>query len=204
MRGNPQEADDTRDLTFDEVALNIPDADIVDDQGNPLHPTLATNILMNAEVLIPQGEEWRLAKVIRMSVDSDGKVGGNYNDLPILNTFLYDVQFTDCAIKPYFANLTAENILMQVNSDGYHCQLLDGIQNHSEDKLTVEKKDRWIVPKLGGRSMRQTTVGWKFHVKWKDGTVTWVSLKDLKESNPIEVAEYATAHGIQDEPAFAW
>ena len=27
---------------------------------------------------------------------------------------------------------------------------------------------------------------------------------DMKESYPIEVAEYATALGIQDEPAFAW
>ena len=32
MRGEPQEADDTCDLTFDEVANNIPEADIVDDQ----------------------------------------------------------------------------------------------------------------------------------------------------------------------------
>ena len=41
-------------------------------------------------------------------------------------------------------------------------------------------------------------------MKWKDGTVTWIYLKDLKESNPIEVAEYVTARGIQDEPDFVW
>ena len=29
-------------------------------------------------------------------------------------------------------------------------------------------------------------------------------LKDLKESNPVGVAEYVTARGIQDESAFAW
>jgi hypothetical protein len=29
-------------------------------------------------------------------------------------------------------------------------------------------------------------------------------MADLKESNPIDVAEYAVAHGIHDEPAFAW
>ena len=52
--------------------------------------------------------------------------------------------------------------------------------------------------------MRKTTVSWKFNIKWRDGTTTWVSLKDLKESNPIEVAEYFTAREIQDEPAFAW
>ena len=51
--------------------------------------------------------------------------------------------------------------------------------------------------------MRKTTVGWKFNMNWRDGTTTWVSLKNLKDSNTIEVAEYVTAHDIQDKPAFA-
>ena len=29
-------------------------------------------------------------------------------------------------------------------------------------------------------------------------------MKDLKESNPIEVSEYAVANKIDHEPAFAW
>jgi hypothetical protein len=29
-------------------------------------------------------------------------------------------------------------------------------------------------------------------------------LKDLKESNPVEIAEYVQLHGLSDEPAFAW
>ena len=52
--------------------------------------------------------------------------------------------------------------------------------------------------------MRKTTVGRKFNIKWRDGTTKWVSLKDLKESNPIEVAEYVTARNIQEEHALAW
>ena len=31
-----------------------------------------------------------------------------------------------------------------------------------------------------------------------------MKLKDIKDSNPVEVAEYAVANRIQDEPAFAW
>jgi hypothetical protein len=31
-----------------------------------------------------------------------------------------------------------------------------------------------------------------------------VDLKDLKESNPVEVAEYAVAHKLVSEPAFKW
>jgi hypothetical protein len=41
-------------------------------------------------------------------------------------------------------------------------------------------------------------------VQWKDETTTWVPLKDLKESNPIEVAQYAVDNKIESEPAFAW
>ena len=37
-----------------------------------------------------------------------------------------------------------------------------------------------------------------------DGNKVWVPLKDLKESNPIEVAEFAKARRIDKEPAFTW
>ena len=77
-------------------------------------------MLMNSEVLLPQKDDKRLAKVIKRSVDSDGKVIGNYNELPVLNTMLYDVQFPDGSIKPYSANLIAENILIQEDSDRLH------------------------------------------------------------------------------------
>ena len=42
-------------------------------------------------------------------------------------------------------------------------------------------------------------------VKWHDGTAIWVPLNALKESHPVEVAEYAvTSNQIAEEPAFAW
>ena len=126
--------------------------------------------------------------MIKRSVDSDGKVIGNYNELPVLNTMLYDVQFPDGSIKPYSANLINENILMQADSYGLHHQIIEGILDHSKDKRAIEKKDKYFVTKHGRRFMRQITVGWKFNIKWRDGNTTWVSFKDLKGSNPIEVA----------------
>ena len=95
----------------------------------------------------------------------------------------------ELCIKPYSANIIAENILNSVDSDGYHSQFLEGILDHSVGSNAVAKKDMWTKTK-SGRRKRETTVGWKFHVKWKDGTTTWVPLKDLKESNPIEISEY--------------
>ena len=50
--------------------------------------------------------------------------------------------------------------------------------------------------------MQQATVSWKLLVKWGDGSKQWIKLKILKESNSVQVAEYAIAHGIGVEPDF--
>jgi hypothetical protein len=41
-------------------------------------------------------------------------------------------------------------------------------------------------------------------VQWKDGSTSWLPLKALKNSFPVEMAEYAVANKISLEPAFAW
>ena len=41
-------------------------------------------------------------------------------------------------------------------------------------------------------------------VEWKDNSFYWVPLKNLKQSNPVDLSEYAVANGISDEPAFNW
>ena len=57
---------------------------------------------------------------------------------------------------------------------------------------------------LRGPSEGKTTKGWDLCVKLSDGSTMWVPLKDLKEANPIETAEYARAVGLEDQPAFSW
>jgi hypothetical protein len=41
-------------------------------------------------------------------------------------------------------------------------------------------------------------------VEWCHESTSWVPLKDLKVSNPVEVAEYAVSHNLTQEPAFSW
>ncbi len=64
--------------------------------------------------------------------------------------------------------------------------------------------DKYITTKTGMRRLCQTTVGWKFLVEWANSSRQWIDLKLLKESIPVQVAEYVTARNIADEPAFAW
>jgi hypothetical protein len=80
---------------------------------------------------------------------------------------------------------------------------LDEIINHRSDDKAVPMKDKY-VPGTNNRSLRQTTAGWYLQIRWKDGSTSWEPLRNIKESNPIEVAEYAAANQLLNVPAFAW
>ena len=49
-----------------------------------------------------------------------------------------------------------------------------------------------------------TTKGWDLKILWNDGTESWIPLELAKDSNPIEVAEYAISRNLEEYPAFAW
>ena len=46
--------------------------------------------------------------------------------------------------------------------------------------------------------------GCELLIEWEDGSTNWVTLKDIKESYPVEVAKFALATHISIEPAFTW
>jgi hypothetical protein len=81
--------------------------------------------------------------------------------------------------------------------------LMEGITDHRTDGHAVDPAERYI--KHGSnKKVRQTTKSWNLCVKWKDGTTSWERLADLKESNPVEVAEYAATKSLLNTPAFIW
>jgi hypothetical protein len=69
---------------------------------------------------------------------------------------------------------------------------------------TKELKKENMYLNASKRKPRRRTKGWELLVLWKDGTMTWEPLKDLKESNPVQVAKYSVINQISEEPAFAW
>ena len=96
-------------------------------------------------------------------------------------------------------------MLTQVDSDGFTMTMMEGIIDHKIDTdVAVSKDDACVVTRRGRKRPRITTSGWKLLVRWKDGSESWIHLKDLKESHPVELADYAKARGIDDEPAFKW
>ena len=78
------------------------------------------------------------------------------------------------------------------------------LQDIRKNVDAVEKENGWAKTKTGMKRRVITTKGWDLHVRWETGNTFYIALKDIKEGNPIEVAEYAMANNLENEPAFAW
>ena len=128
---------------------------------------------------------------------------GCYHKNPILNTLVYDVDFPDGEVKEYSANVIPENLLSQVDDEGFLMTLFDSILEYTKDDSAIEKKDLYFKTRSGKKRMKKTTCGWKFLGLWKNGSETWVLLKDMKESHLIKIDEFAKSRGIDQKPAFA-
>ena len=117
---------------------------------------------------------------------------------------VYDCMFPDGTMKVYVANIIAGNIYDNVEHDGYTTALPCTIVDHKCSGDAVWMEYKYFMMKLGTRWLCQSTIGWRLLIEWTDGTRQWMDLKLLNESNPVQVAEYAVACGIADEPAYAW
>jgi len=60
--------------------------------------------------------------------------------------------------------------------------------------MAIEKADAFVTMRNGVKRRRQTTQGWQLLCQWKDGSTNWVALKDMKNSYPVQVAEYVKAN----------
>ena len=157
---------------------------------------------VGAKVQLSKGNRVVTGTVKRRKTNN-GLVVGKANSNPILDTRTYGVEFPDGSHAEYSANIIAQNMYSQCDTEGNLYLLLKSIVGHKKDDIAVSRDDMYIQHGTN-KHLQKTTKGWKLCVKWKDGTTTWANLADLKESYPAEVAEYAIAQCIHDEPAFLW
>ena len=186
---------DRYDDDFEGTRDQVPDIDDVTPEDEDYY--------IGAEVNLPFKGTMRAGKVKRRARDNEGELTGTSNSNPILDTRQYQVEFPDGDVAEYSANLIAENMFAQCDPEGNQHLLMDAIVDHKADDKAVKFADRFVIVK-GKRYHRKTTVGWKLCIRWKDGSTSWERLADLKESYPVEVAEYAVAQDIDKEPAYSW
>jgi hypothetical protein len=85
------------------------------------------------------------AKVCGRKCHSDGgTLLGKAQPNPILDTRTYEVEFADGQKTELAANVIAENMFAQCDSEGNQYPLLAGIVDHKRDSSAVEKKDMYI------------------------------------------------------------
>ena len=199
--------DDKLDL-FEEQYLglpNTPEIDEVVDNTDRRKQADTYDQFIGAEVALPDTTgRTAMARVMKRVKDNDGNAIGVQTDNILTNTSLYEVEFPDGHTEELQYNIIAENMMSQVDSEGHHWQLLSEISDHRSNHLAITEKNGFIRSHNGNLHPKKTTIGWDIEVEWKDGSVSWVPLKDLKVSNPIELAEYAIANNIDEEPAFKW
>ena len=160
---------------------------------------------LNMELAIDRGgENPEFARVTKRLKDKNGLPIGTANDNPILDTRMYEVEYHDGHRQALSANIIAQNMFAQVDGNGHRQLLMDSIIDTRTDGSQVLRGDEFVQSSNGVKRRRETTKGWEVLVQWKDGSTTWSKLKDVKDSYPVELAEYAVQNGIQDEPAFAW
>jgi hypothetical protein len=128
--------------------------------------------ILHSAVSLQLGENMTVGKVTKRAIGPSGTVAGTYDEKPCLNTMIYEVEFPDGQSKAYAANVFAENMLTQVDSDGFSRTMMEAIVDYLKDEaVAVPKTDKYLTTTSGQKRMRKTTVGWKLLVKWADAGV---------------------------------
>lgn len=144
------------------------------------------------------------ARVVERARDENGMPLGTGDENPLLDMRQYVIEYIDGISEVLTANTIAENILSQVDDNGYHSRELDEILDYRVGDDAVPKHEGWITTRTGTKRRVITTKGWEVLVQWKDGSSDWIALKDLKNTYPVELAEFAVRRNVHEMPAFAY
>jgi hypothetical protein len=136
--------------------------------------------------------------------DSLGNLIGESNQNPILDSRIFKVEYPDGHLEEYSTNVIAESLYANADDDGFSTGIFDTIIDYRSDDTAVKPEDGFVKTVSGQSRAVITTKGWDLHVQWKDGSSDWIPLSQIKESNPIDVAEFAISRNIHKLPAFRW
>ena len=135
--------------------------------------------------------------------DFEGQPIGKADKNPILDTRVYNVEFSDGENTKLGASIIAECMYAPCDIEGNQYRVMDHIVDHRKDN-NMSCKDNQDVTGNDKGYRKKAARGWQLCIKWKDKSTTWERLCDMKESYPVKVAEYAEVVGICDKPAFFW
>jgi len=159
---------------------------------------------ISAQVILPSQDGQLLGTVTSRKRDLQGNPVGVSNKNPILDTRIYEVTFPDGHTAEFSANVIAECLYSQVDPEGRAYSIFEEIVDWRKTKDAIEDHDIFQVSHNGNIHRRRTTKGYQLCVRWADGSTSWEALKDMKETYPTQVADFAVAQQLEDLPAFRW
>ena len=178
--------------------MEIPEAD-------EFTPEVLEDTYVNMEIALPRESDGpEFARVVKRRRDNHGMPIGVQNKNPILDTRIYDVEYIDGHKAALSANIIAQNMFAQVDEEGNRHVLLDEIIDFRTNGKEIRQQDAFIKSNNGAQRQKETTKGWELLIQWKDGSTIWESLKDMKDTYPVQVTEFSIHSRISKEPAFAW
>ena len=92
----------------------------------------------------------------------------------------------------------------QVDGEGNQHVLFQDIVDHRYDGIEVKEQDEFIKTLTRTNRCIDTTKGVEVLAQCKYGSTTWVTLKDMKNSYPVQISKYAVQRRIAGDPEFAW
>jgi hypothetical protein len=112
---------------------------------------------LSAVVDMPRDGETLSGVVTRRKRGADNVPIGKRHSNPLLDTREYEVEFPDGSLDTYTANMIAENLYSQVDTQGRQYQVMDEITDHRTNGHAVSVDDAFITDKYGNKHRRKTT-----------------------------------------------
>jgi hypothetical protein len=123
----------------------LPPLDESDDESN-LPPSNVDyeemmDPLINAEIILPQGDGTALARISERKRAHDGSPIGRQNQSPLLDSRIYIVKFPGGEMKDVGFNILAEHLFSQMDKDGNQFRLFSSIIGHRRNGNAIDKDD---------------------------------------------------------------
>ena len=131
----------------------MPEQDVIDNDGKSIDGLgHIVDCYINMEVKLPHEDKELYGSVVGLCLDKNGRMIGNPDPNPYLNTVLYQIKFDDGTMAAYSGNTIAENVWRMCNNEGYQEDSLHSIMEIRYCKNAV--KDGYVYNNQGKQVLR--------------------------------------------------
>ena len=113
--------------------------------------------------------------------DGSGALICTWNDIPILDTRVYNVKFSNGHYEKYATNVLTESLTSSYNCDGYDKAAIKEIRGNRKSSNDVDRSNGFYTSKNDNKIPIVTTKGWNIRICWNDDSTTWVTLHLVKK-----------------------